>query len=73
MPGLLVEKYVADDGQPMGRIEYEGVFKSVNLSFVEEVREQEYVIVHAGFAITVLDQEEAIASLEAFRKMERLQ
>lgn len=45
----------------------QGVRRKVNLSYVPEVVVGEYVIVHAGFAISLLDQEEAQATLSVFR------
>lgn len=44
----------------------QGVRRQVNLSYVPEVAIGDYVIVHAGFAISQLDQEEAEATLALF-------
>ena len=44
----------------------EGVRRQVNLSYVPEIAIGDYVIVHAGFAISQLDQEEAEATLALF-------
>ena len=44
----------------------EGVRRQVNLSYVPEIAVGDYVIVHAGFAISQLDQEEAEATLALF-------
>jgi hydrogenase expression/formation protein HypC len=73
MPGQLRQRFTADDGQAMGEVDYEGVRKFVNLSFVPEAQTNDYVIVHAGFAITILDQDEAQASLQAFRELQAVQ
>ena len=51
------------DGNSDGK---EGVRREVNLSYVPEVAIGDYVIVHAGFAISQLDQEEAEATLALF-------
>lgn len=48
------------------RIDYGGLTKSVDLSFVPEAEIGQYVLVHAGFAISVLDEAEAQASISAF-------
>ena len=42
-----------------GRVDFGGIVKSVNLAYVPDVREQDYVLVHVGFAITVVDPHEA--------------
>lgn len=44
----------------------QGVRRKVNLSYVPDIEIGEYVIVHAGFAISQLDREEAHATLSAF-------
>jgi hydrogenase expression/formation protein HypC len=43
----------------MGRINFGGVIKEVSLAYVPEVKIGEYVIVHAGFALNVIDEQEA--------------
>ncbi len=52
-----------------GTAQLEGARYEVNLSLVEGAEVGDYLIVHAGFAIETLDQEEADARLELFGKM----
>lgn len=52
----------------MGEADFGGVKRSVNLSLVD-ARVGDYVIVHAGYAIEILDKEEAEKTLELFREM----
>ena len=54
-----------------GLVELEGSCHVVNLSLVDNVRPGDYVIVHAGFAIETLVQEEAHATLALFDKIAR--
>lgn len=68
VPGLVIEIF-DQDGLKMGRIDYAGSVQRACLEYVPEVREGEYVVVHAGFAITVLDQDEAQKSFEVWREM----
>ena len=42
-----------------GKVNFGGVVKEVNLAYVPEADIGDYVIVHAGFAISTLDEEEA--------------
>lgn len=44
--------------------------REVGLQLVPDVQEGDYVIVHAGFAIQVLDEKEALETLALFREME---
>ncbi len=49
-------------------VDYGGVSRKANISLVD-AKVGEYVIVHAGYAIQVLDKEEAKKTLEIFREM----
>jgi hydrogenase expression/formation protein HypC len=42
-----------------GRVSFGGIIKDVNLSLVPEVAVGDYLLVHAGFAISAIDEEEA--------------
>jgi hydrogenase expression/formation protein HypC len=55
-----------------GRIDFGGVFKPASLAYVPEAVVGDYVIVHAGFAISRLDEEEAGKVFEYLRQMEEL-
>jgi hydrogenase expression/formation protein HypC len=55
-----------------GEAEIGGVSRRISLAFTPEARVGDYVLVHAGFAISVLDEESARESLELFEEMEAL-
>jgi hydrogenase expression/formation protein HypC len=55
------------EGQ-LATVDYGGVSRKANISLVD-AKVGEYVIVHAGYAIQVLDKEEAMKTLEMFREM----
>lgn len=52
-----------------GNVDFSGVQKEISLAYVPEAVVDDYVIVHAGFALSVLDKEEALASLQAFQDL----
>lgn len=54
----------------MGRVDFGGVVREVNLAFVPEVVVGDHVLVHVGFAITVLDEEAAAATLAELARLE---
>jgi len=59
IPGK-VETITGDDPVTrMGRINFGGVFKEASLAYVPEVQVGDYVIVHVGFALSKVDEEEA--------------
>ncbi|HHO57484.1 MAG TPA: HypC/HybG/HupF family hydrogenase formation chaperone [Thermoplasmatales archaeon] len=49
-------------------VDYGGIRREVDISLVD-VKEGEYVIVHAGFAIQVLDEREAKETLKIFEEL----
>jgi hydrogenase expression/formation protein HypC len=52
-----------------GRVDFGGVTRDVCLSYVPDVRVGEYVIIHVGFAISKVDEEEAMRTLEILGAM----
>ena len=53
-------------------IDVGGLRKKINLSLVEGVQTGGFVLVHAGFAIEIIDEEEARKTMELFEEMARL-
>ena len=71
IPGRIEE--IRDEGQPlrMGRVSFGGIVKEICLAYVPEARVGDYVIVHVGFAISRLDEEEAKRTLKDIADLER--
>jgi hydrogenase expression/formation protein HypC len=68
IPGKVIE--VRDEaGLRMGRVDFGGVRKEACLAYVPEVELGDYVIVHVGFAISRVDEEEALRTLELLSQM----
>lgn len=59
VPGLLVERQAPEVEMPSGVVEFAGIRRPVCLACVPEARPGDYVIVHAGIAISVVDPVEA--------------
>jgi len=53
----------------MADVELEGVVKEISLDLVDDVEVGEYVIVHVGYALARLDQQEAERTLELIAEM----
>jgi len=70
VPGKVTEIYDSN-GLKMGKIDYGGTSQEACLEYVPDIQVDEYAIVHAGFAISVLDEEEAQKSLEAWEELEK--
>jgi hydrogenase expression/formation protein HypC len=68
IPGKIIAT-AERDGLPMGTVDFGGVTREVCLAPVPEAGIGDYAIVHVGFAISLLDEEEARATLEALREL----
>jgi len=69
VPGKVVAITRHEVGMQMGRVQFGGIHKEVCLSFLPDIQLGDYVIVHAGFAISQLDEAEAAITLEILRQM----
>jgi len=65
IPGKLLEIF-DDNGLKMGNIDFAGSVSKACLEYVPEIEVGQYAIVHAGFALTVLDEEAAKRSFDAW-------
>jgi len=72
VPGKLMSITGDDPLDRVGKVSFGGILKEVSLACAPEARIGSYVIVHAGLAISVLDEEEAVRTLEYLRQIEEL-
>ncbi len=72
IPGKVLQ---AEDqnGMRVGRVQFGGIVRSVRLDFVPEVCVGDYVMVHVGFAISQVDEEEAGRTYDLLREMGALE
>ncbi len=68
VPGRVNEIYEAN-GLKMGKVDFGGVKREVCLEYVPEIEIGEYVIVHVGFAINQMSEEEAEETLDLLRQI----
>ncbi len=59
----------SEEGLRMARVSFNGVIKDISIEWVPEAIVGDYVIVHAGSALTILDQSEAEETLDLFRQI----
>ena len=69
IPGRILDISGDDPIMRTGRVDFGGIVKEVNLAYVPEAQAGEYVIVHAGFAISTLDEAEASKVFEYLREI----
>jgi hydrogenase expression/formation protein HypC len=71
VPGKVVETYREHDVL-MGKVDFGGVYKRVCLEHVPEAAIDDYVLVHVGFALSRIDEAEAMRVFEFLSQMDEL-
>lgn len=76
IPGKVIElcpeKVSEDQEVLMGRVDFGGVLRKVCMEHVQDAREGDYVLVHVGFALSKLNEEEARRVFEFLESMDQL-
>jgi hydrogenase expression/formation protein HypC len=72
VPGKVLEISANSLGMAMGKVSFGGVAKEICLAYVPEAQVGEYVIVHAGFAISTLNEQEAQEVFDLLVQMDAL-
>lgn len=68
VPGKLIEIFT-EATLKMGRFDFNGTTQVACLEYVPEIQVGDYGVIHAGFAITVLDEDEAQKSFAAWQEL----
>lgn len=72
VPGRVTKVEPNELGMTMGTVDFAGIRKQVCLAYVPDVQVGEYVIVHVGFALSKVAEEEAEKVFEALRELGEL-
>ena len=72
VPGKIVSVSGKDFART-GCVSFGGITKEVSLAYVPEAREGQYVLVHVGFAISVVDEAEAMRAFAVLKQMGELE
>ncbi|MDQ7041670.1 MAG: HypC/HybG/HupF family hydrogenase formation chaperone [Rhodothermus sp.] len=73
VPGKIVALLDEDPLTRRGKVDFGGIQKEVNLTFVPEARVGDYVMVHVGIAISVVDEAEAHRVFEYLQQIDELE
>jgi hydrogenase expression/formation protein HypC len=68
IPGKITEIY-EKDSLKMGKLDFGGVIKEVCLAYVPEAQVGDYALIHVGFAISLMDEDEAIETLKLIKEV----
>jgi hydrogenase expression/formation protein HypC len=71
IPGKVLETF-AKGGMQMGRVQFGGITREACLEYVPETKAGDYVLVHVGFAISRVDEEEAYRTYQALAELDQL-
>jgi hydrogenase expression/formation protein HypC len=71
IPGKVVETF-ARGGMQMARVQFGGVTREACLEYVPDTQVGEYVLVHVGFALSRVDEEEAHRTYQALVELDQL-
>ncbi len=72
VPGKVMTIKENETGMKMGVVSFSGISKEVCLAYVPEVKVGDYVVVHVGFAISIVDEEEAKQVFEYLSQIDEL-
>ncbi len=72
VPGKVMKITENETGMMMGTVNFGGISKEVCLAYVPEAKVGEYVIVHVGFAISIVDENEAKQVFEYLNEIDDL-
>ncbi|MBD2307123.1 HypC/HybG/HupF family hydrogenase formation chaperone [Chroococcidiopsis sp. FACHB-1243] len=71
VPGKIIS--INNEQEPLmrtGKVSFGGVIKEVSLAYVPDAKVDDYVIVHVGFALSILDPQEAERTLNYLQEMQ---
>jgi hydrogenase expression/formation protein HypC len=72
VPGKILSIAGDDPLTRSGKVSFGGITKEVSLAYVPEAKPGDYVIVHVGFALSIVDEAEAHQTFEYLRRMDEL-
>jgi len=71
IPGKVIELYETN-GMKMGKVDFGGALREACLEYLPDIQVGDYTIVHVGFGISMVDEQEAMETMEMLREMEML-
>ncbi len=69
VPGKIISVQKSNHNQITGKVSFSGIVKNVDLSCVPDSITGDYVIVHVGFALNKINEDEALKSLQLIKEL----
>ncbi|MGA2488585.1 MAG: HypC/HybG/HupF family hydrogenase formation chaperone [Anaerolineales bacterium] len=71
IPAKVIELYETN-GLKMAKVDFGGVIKEVCMEYLPEAKLGDYTIVHVGFGLSILDEQEALETMELLKQIDTL-
>jgi hydrogenase expression/formation protein HypC len=71
IPGKIIEIYEANN-LVMGKVDFNGVKREVCLAYVPEAKVGDYTLIHVGFALNLISEDEALETLAMIQAIDEL-
>jgi len=71
IPARVIELYETN-GMKMAKVDFGGVIKEACMEYLPEVKLGDYAIIHVGFGLSILDEQEAKETLDLLHQIETL-
>jgi hydrogenase expression/formation protein HypC len=72
VPGKILEIY-AKDGLQMAKMDFGGVYREACLAYVPEAQVGDYALVHVGFVLNLIDEDDAMETLALLKEISDLE
>jgi hydrogenase expression/formation protein HypC len=69
IPAKVIELYEAN-GMKMAKVDFGGVIKEACMEYLPEIKLGDYTIVHVGFGLSILDEQEAMETMDLLKQIE---
>ena len=71
IPAKVIELYETN-GMKMAKVDFGGVVKEACMEYLPEVKLGDYTIVHVGFGLSILDEQEAMETMDLLKQIDAL-
>ena len=72
VPGKIIELY-EKGGLKMAKVDFGGIFRETCLDYVPEAKIGDYCVIHVGFALSLLNEEEAMGTLDLLKEISNIE
>jgi hydrogenase expression/formation protein HypC len=71
IPAKVIELYESK-GMKMARVDFGGILKEACMEYLPEVKVGDYTIIHVGFGLSILDEQEALETMQLLKQIDAL-